>query len=55
LDELNQYIANGATYLAAVDFDQITNLLLEKCETLNQTDQFIIFDLQTCNLNNLAN
>jgi hypothetical protein len=55
LDELNQYIANGATYLAAVDFDQITNLLLEECETLNQTDQFIIFDLQTCSLNNLAN
>lgn len=50
MDELKEYIKDGATHYVSVDFDEITKKLEENCQIIKKTDKFIIINLQECNL-----
>ena len=49
-NELNQYIKAGATHFVSVDFDDLTNKLIDSCSVVEKTDKYVIISLQNCNL-----
>jgi 4-amino-4-deoxy-L-arabinose transferase-like glycosyltransferase len=49
-EELKQFVKDGATHYVSVDFDDITNDLIKVCDVLEKTDEYVIIDLQNCNL-----
>jgi dolichyl-phosphate-mannose--protein O-mannosyl transferase len=48
MEELKEYIADGATHLVSLDMDDLTNKAAEACKVMEKTDQFLIIDLQDC-------
>ncbi|MFC1711446.1 ArnT family glycosyltransferase [Patescibacteria group bacterium] len=53
IDELKEYIDQGATHLVSVNFDKMTEDLKSNCSVLKETDKFVIIELQTCKLDKL--
>jgi len=49
IEELESFIKDGATHYVSVNFDEMTNGLMENCEVLEQTDEFVIISLGKCN------
>jgi len=45
---LEQMIGLGATHYISVNFDQITNELIQKCDVLEKTDRWVIISLENC-------
>ena len=50
MDELEQYIKDGATHYVSVNFDDLTNQLMQSCQVMQKTEEYVILDLQECNL-----
>jgi 4-amino-4-deoxy-L-arabinose transferase-like glycosyltransferase len=48
MDELKEFIEQGATHYVSVDFDEITNKLKEDCQVVEETEKYIIINLQEC-------
>ncbi len=52
MEELKEYMQEGATHYVSVDFDEMTNELMQACQAMERTDKYVIIDLQECdNLN----
>ncbi len=47
--DINELIKMGAEYYVAVNFDQTTAELKERCQVLEENDRFIIINLKQCN------
>ena len=45
----------GATHYVSVNFDEITNGLMEECSVLEKTEEYVIINLQKCNLSTINN
>lgn len=54
MEELEQFMNEGATHYVSVNFDEMTNKLEENCSILKKTEEFVIINLQSCNLNQLT-
>ena len=48
MEELKDFVNQGATYYASVDFDDITIKLMRTFQTVEKTDKFVIINLQNC-------
>lgn len=46
--ELEEFIKAGATHYVSVNFDDITNKLIQNCRILEKTDQYVIINLMNC-------
>jgi len=47
---LNQKIEQGATHYVSVNLDTETKQLIKNCQVLEQTEKYVIIDLQGCDL-----
>jgi len=47
-DKIPEFIKQGATYLVSVNFDDTTNYWKSRCETVAQTQTWILIDLTRC-------
>lgn len=47
-DKVERYIAEGATHLVSVNFDDVTNSWAGRCKIIEKTDTYIIIDLRVC-------
>ncbi len=45
---IDDKISLGATHYISVNFDEETNGLMDRCQSLLKTDRFVIIDLKTC-------
>jgi len=50
MTSIPKMVALGAEYYVAVNFDNVTNELIEKCPVLNKTDDWVIINLKDCKL-----
>lgn len=50
MEELREYIKDGATHFVSVDFNETTKKLEQACKVLEKTNEFVIIDLQNCDL-----
>jgi hypothetical protein len=47
-DKIEKYIAEGATHLVSVNFDDATNFWMQKCDIVVKTASYVIVDLRLC-------
>ncbi len=47
-DKIEKYIAEGATHLVSVNFDDTTNYWMDKCSIVVRTETYVIVDLSVC-------
>ena len=47
-DKIEKYISEGATHLVSVNFDDVTNYWMQKCEIVQKTSSYVIVDLRLC-------
>ncbi|MBI5357120.1 glycosyltransferase family 39 protein [Candidatus Collierbacteria bacterium] len=45
---IDDKISKGATHYISVNFDEETNGLMDKCQSLLKTDKYVIIDLKAC-------
>jgi hypothetical protein len=50
LNELKQFIKEGATYYVSVDFDEMTKKLMTECRILKKTEKYVIIELRGCEI-----
>ncbi len=48
MEELEEYMADGATHYVSVKTDDLTNTIAENCQVLEKTEQYLIADLREC-------
>jgi len=47
-DKIPQYISEGATHLVSTNYDETTNMWMEKCNIVSKTEKYVILDLKNC-------
>jgi hypothetical protein len=47
-DKIEKYISEGATHLVSVNFDDVTNYWMQKCDIVQKTSSYVIVDLRLC-------
>lgn len=47
----NKFIQEGATHYVSVNFDEETNNLMEECNIVKKTNEWVIIDLEDCKSN----
>lgn len=52
--EFQEDLNEGATYYVSVNFDAITNALMEQCQVVEKNNEYVIIALQGCNLDQLS-
>lgn len=53
MNELKQFIADGASYYVSVNFDAITLQLEKDCPIITKTPEYVIIQLQNCQISDL--
>lgn len=53
-DRIERYISEGATHLVSVNFDDVTNYWMQKCNVLLKTDTYVIVDLRVCGIDRIG-
>lgn len=54
LQELKEDINEGATYYVSVNFDELTHKLINNCQVVEKTQEYVIINLQGCNIDQLG-
>lgn len=47
-DKIEKYISEGATHLVSVNYDEITNYWMDRCQVIEKTEKYVIVDLTIC-------
>ncbi len=47
-DKVEKYMLEGATHLVSVNFDDVTNFWMQKCDIVEKTSSYVIVDLRLC-------
>lgn len=53
-DKIEKYISEGATHMVSVNFDDVTNYWMSKCQIVKKTETYVILDLKLCMMDRIV-